>query len=185
MDRSFTRREYHLVARLLLPYINHIPWLSLTHDAQQLNRFLDECLMIARTHVNLLSQRSLSIAGCGLVANSLIRSRIWHCSRTLPVSLSFLRCFHSIIGQLINNRSIPRISFKSLARPRSEGGMAILDPVFQHSALPRWLLPLLGFDSSASKSFALLILAHVLRTACDTPTVFNPSSLPGPAYICS
>ncbi|KAL1926773.1 hypothetical protein VTP01DRAFT_5419 [Rhizomucor pusillus] len=65
--------------------------------------------------------------------------------------------------------------FESLARPRSEGGMAILDPVFQHSALQlHWLLPLLGFDSS----FALPILAHVLRTACDTPVASVPLVFP-------
>lgn len=73
----------------------------LNNSAQQLNRFLESRLDTVRKHVQLLSQRSLSIVGRALVANALLLSRMWHCLRIVPVPVSFLQHLRSLVGRFI------------------------------------------------------------------------------------
>ncbi|KAG0752508.1 hypothetical protein G6F16_013150 [Rhizopus arrhizus] len=113
----------------------------LTSSKAQMKNFLDDLLHSIQQQADYLSQRNLSVLGRGVVANSLILSRIWHSLRVLAPTNAFLSKIRSVVIQFLSQRTFPAVSFKSCQRPRKEGGLAVLDPTTQHAALQlRWLL---------------------------------------------
>lgn len=69
----------------------------LTSSPAQLATFLDELLGSTRLIAHCLASRRLSVQGRGLIANTLILSRIWHCLRVLAVPGYFLAKIRSIV----------------------------------------------------------------------------------------
>ena len=109
------------------------------------------------------SQRQLSIRGRATVLNSLIYSKLWHVLRLSTFTKSQMSIIRGIGSSFVNHRIFPKFAFNLLRAPRSQGGLALLDPVDQQLALQwRWLYPLLGSDnSSMSTSVALRTLRFV------------------------
>ncbi|KAG1278926.1 hypothetical protein G6F66_011976 [Rhizopus arrhizus] len=125
----------------------------LTSSSAQLTTFLDEMLGSTRLIVHHLASRRLSVQGRGLIANTLILSRVWHSLRVLAVSAYFLDKIRSIVYQFITSKSFPKVSFDTCRRPRKEGGLAVLDPATQLHALQlRWLRPLVQPDAESNYS---------------------------------
>ncbi|ORE04968.1 hypothetical protein BCV72DRAFT_182495, partial [Rhizopus microsporus var. microsporus] len=83
----------------------------LTSSSTQMMTFLDELLGSTRLIAHRLASRGLSVQGRGLIANTLILSRIWHCLRILTVPAYFLAKIRAIVDQFINFRSFPKVSF--------------------------------------------------------------------------
>jgi hypothetical protein len=137
----------------------------LTSSSAQLTTFLDETLGSTRLIVHRLAFRRLSVQGRGLIANTLILSRVWHSLRVLAVHAYFLDKIRSISDQFINSKPFPKVSFDTCRHPRKEGGLAVLDPATQLHALQlRWLRPLAQPDaeSNYNHSFALQALQYCL-----------------------
>ncbi|KAG1325302.1 hypothetical protein G6F62_008624 [Rhizopus arrhizus] len=107
----------------------------LTSSSAQLTAFLDEMLGSTRLIVHCLAFRRLSVQGRGLIANTLILSRVWHSLHVLAVPAYFLDKIRSIVDQFINSKSFPKVSFDTCRRPRKEGGLTVLDPATQLHAL--------------------------------------------------
>ncbi|KAI8138605.1 hypothetical protein BJV82DRAFT_523146, partial [Fennellomyces sp. T-0311] len=121
----------------------------------------------------------LSIAGRGLVASSLLLSRVWHTTRILAVPQTFLQKLRSIIIKFLAHKAFPAVSFATCTRPRREGGLGVLDPFAQHAALQlRWVLSLLHIDSPIPSSFAMPFISYCIRSFTGTvdtaiPLVFS------------
>ncbi|KAI9337343.1 hypothetical protein BD770DRAFT_373662 [Pilaira anomala] len=91
-----------------------------------------------------------------MVLNSLILSKLWHVLRIISVPSSFFKSVQSIISNFINFRTFPKISFYTACLPRSHGGLGLLNPAVQQSALQvRWLHPLLSTKTSALQTDVL------------------------------
>lgn len=56
----------------------------LYHNQHQLLQYLDEIKFKISRHPTILKGRNLSIKGAGMVANSLLLSRLWHVLRVIP-----------------------------------------------------------------------------------------------------
>lgn len=138
-----------------------------------------DLLATLRTHAQRLSQRNLSVLGRGLVANSLLLSRLWHSTRVLPLTQSYLLQARSIIIKFLSHRTFPAVSFATCTRSRREGGLAVLDPLAQHSAVKLcWLLPLLIPSRDTSTSFLPAILRYCLAALCSAPSHLLPLVFP-------
>ncbi|KAG1448084.1 hypothetical protein G6F56_009048 [Rhizopus delemar] len=160
----------------------------LTSSKNQLKRFFEDLIENCQLHALNLSQRNLSILGRGLVANSLILSRIWHAIRVLSPPQSFFSQVRSVIIKFLARKSFPPVRFSICQRPKKEGGIAVLDPAAQHATLQlRWLHPLLSPSvyPERSTNFALSILRYCIRELSQSihhllPLVFperRPSSM--------
>ncbi|KAI9265069.1 hypothetical protein BDA99DRAFT_423288, partial [Phascolomyces articulosus] len=68
-----------------------------------------------------------SIQGRGLIANSLLLSKIWHCIRILPITKTYMRQLRSIVYKFVIQKAFPPFSFATCARFLKEGGLAVLD----------------------------------------------------------
>ncbi|ORE05765.1 hypothetical protein BCV72DRAFT_330122, partial [Rhizopus microsporus var. microsporus] len=115
--------------------------------------------------------------GRGLIVNTLILSRIWHCLCVLTVPAYFLAKVRSIVDQFINFRSFPKVSFDTSRRLRKEGDLADLDPATQLHALQlRWLRSLIQLDteSNYNHSFALQTLQYCLCSFSGSPSPILP-----------
>ncbi|KAG1546735.1 hypothetical protein G6F49_010411 [Rhizopus delemar] len=133
----------------------------LTSSAQQMSSYLDSLIVKLEKHATILSQRRLSILGRSMVANSLLLSRVWHNIRVLSPPQSFFQRLRT--------------------RPRNEGGIAVLDPSKQHSALQlRWLIPLLLPPDQATNpdSFAASLMKYTLCALSSAPSSVLPLLLP-------
>ncbi|KAG0931878.1 hypothetical protein G6F57_010736 [Rhizopus arrhizus] len=118
----------------------------LTSSSAQLTTFLDETLGSTRLIVIVLPSGD---------------SRL----RVLAVHAYFLDKIRSIVGQFINSKSFPKVSFDTCRHPRKKDGLAVLDPATQLHALQlRWLRPLAQPDaeSNYNHSFALQALQYCL-----------------------
>ncbi|CDH53913.1 hypothetical protein RO3G_14532 [Lichtheimia corymbifera JMRC:FSU:9682] len=136
----------------------------LTSSKHQLELFLDQLLQDLTSACNQHSQRTLSIRGRATVANSLILSRIWHVLRLTPTTTVFLNQLKSVIGKFLMRNIFPRVAFTTLCRSRSHGGIGILDPVTQQSALQtRWIQELLSFSTDEWSPHTHVLYHHLLR----------------------
>jgi len=96
------------------------------------------------TATQIHSQRHLSIRGRVTVLNSLIYSRLWHVMRLTTFTKAQLLSLRSLGTTFVNQRTFPRFSFDTLSRPRSAGGVGLLDPLAQQQALQwHWVCPIL------------------------------------------
>ncbi|KAI9260764.1 hypothetical protein BDA99DRAFT_582583, partial [Phascolomyces articulosus] len=123
-----------------------------------------------------LLARSLSIQGRGLIANSLLLSKVWNCIRILPITKTYLRQLHSIIYKFVTRKAFPPVSFATCTGSRKEGELAVLDPLVQHPALQlRWVLPLLEAASTEeSNSFIFTFIHHCLQLYSQASSPLYP-----------
>ncbi|KAG2219293.1 hypothetical protein INT45_011308 [Circinella minor] len=100
--------------------------------------------------------------------------KIWHSICILPVTKTYLTQIRSIVYQFVTKKVFPPVSFSTCSRPKKEGGVAILDPTVQHSALQlRWILPLIDYADD-NHSFLLDIFRHCLKLFSGTKSAIYP-----------
>ncbi|KAG2192649.1 hypothetical protein INT47_006907 [Mucor saturninus] len=77
--------------------------------------------------------------------------------------MSFFKSMQSVISKFINFRIFPKISFATACSSRSCGGLGVLDPVLQQSALQlRWLQPLMSSPTDIFVSVTPHVKSFVL-----------------------
>jgi hypothetical protein len=106
----------------------------LYHNQDQLLVFLDEIKVKILRHSNFLRQRHLSIRGSGLVANSLLLSRVWHLLRVVPAPVKWLNEVKSLVCNFLLP-FWPRPAWSNLCLPRKLGGVGLVDIKDQSLAL--------------------------------------------------
>ena len=149
----------------------------LTSSTQQMSKYLDSIITKIERHANILSQRGLSILGRSMIANTLLLSRIWHSIRVLCPPQSFFQRIRSVIIKFLRYKNFPSVKFQDCRRPRNEGGIAILDPAMQHSALQlRWLIPMLQstHPTSTQESFTTSLMRYYLCVLTSSPSAVLP-----------
>ncbi|CDH60772.1 hypothetical protein RO3G_01429 [Lichtheimia corymbifera JMRC:FSU:9682] len=152
----------------------------LNSTADQLDQFLQLLLEKVKAHVNILKSRSLSIRGKALTANSLILSRLWYCLRILPSTQQFLNQITSIIIQYLQGKTLPKVSFMTCCRPKTEGGLGILHPIHHLLSLQlRWILPLISLHHAyPDSSLADPYLRVCIQSFCNTLSPVIPILFP-------
>ncbi|KAG0857857.1 hypothetical protein G6F26_001914 [Rhizopus arrhizus] len=78
---------------------------------------------------------------------------------------------------LDNTKNFPSVKFQDYRKPRNEGGIAILDPAMQYSALQlRWLIPMLQstHTTSIQESFVASLMRYYLCVLTLSPSVILP-----------
>lgn len=114
------------------------------HSPCQRDVFLNSLLSKLESACNIHSHRSLSFRGRVPISNCLLLSKLWYVLRVVTVPKQFLSSVVSLISGFVSRRCFPRISFATMTLPRKFGGLGLLDPFVQQSALQfRWILPLL------------------------------------------
>lgn len=105
------------------------------------NSFITEIKQYCLIHIH----RNLTLRGRATILNSLLYSKLWHIMRIFTFTKAQLKTIQQIGASFINNNvKITRFSFNTLTLPRNKGGLNLIDPVIQASALQwRWLRPLL------------------------------------------
>ncbi|KAG2193794.1 hypothetical protein INT47_009936 [Mucor saturninus] len=80
-------------------YVGAVRYLGfpLYHTSTQLDTFLDDLRLKILRYSNILSQGNLSLRGSGLVANSLLLSRLWHIPRVVSVPARWLNSVQDLI----------------------------------------------------------------------------------------
>ncbi|CDH61037.1 hypothetical protein RO3G_01611 [Lichtheimia corymbifera JMRC:FSU:9682] len=106
----------------------------LYHNQQQLLQFLDGIKLKISRHVNLLKGRNLSVQGAGMVANSLLLSRLWHVLRVIPAPDKWLREIKAIVRRFVLP-FWPAPAWDTICLPRRFGGLGIIDIENQALAL--------------------------------------------------
>lgn len=123
----------------------------LFHAPHQRDVFLTSLLSKLEHACNIHSHRSLSFRGRVTITNSLLLSKLWYVLRVVTVPKTFLSSVVSLVSGFISRRCFPRISFATMTLPRKSGGLGLLNPFVQQSALQlRWILPLLASSNLAS-----------------------------------
>jgi hypothetical protein len=122
----------------------------LYHTDVQLLHFLDAIKVKLERHANMLRQRHLSIRGTGLVANSLLLSKVYHLLRVVPVPDKWLLEVKVVIRKYLLS-FWPAPSWSSLCLPRKHGGVGLVDIQDQSFALhlvyvQRLLRPMVSRD---------------------------------------
>ena len=129
----------------------------LYHTESQLQDYLDGVLVKVQRHSNLLKQRNLSIRGAGLVANSLLLSKVYHVLRVVPgggATESWVMALKKVVRDyLVSFR--PGVAWSTLCLPRKFGGVGLVDIADQSLALhlvylQRLLHPLSSSDFVSS-----------------------------------
>ncbi|CAO3630098.1 unnamed protein product [Mucor fragilis] len=109
----------------------------LYHTESQLQDYLDGVLVKVQRHSNLLKQRNLSIRGAGLVANSLLLSKVYHLLRVVPgggATESWVKALKKVVREfLVSFR--PAVAWSTLCLPRKFGGVGLVDIADQSLAL--------------------------------------------------
>ncbi|OAD80080.1 CCHC-type zinc finger transcription factor [Phycomyces blakesleeanus NRRL 1555(-)] len=68
---------------------------------------------------------------------------LWHVLRVVSLPMSFFQKIRSIMGSFLQRGTFPPISLDTFCLPRMQGGLGIIDPKTQQSALQlRWLQPI-------------------------------------------
>ncbi|KAI7899274.1 uncharacterized protein BX663DRAFT_522050, partial [Cokeromyces recurvatus] len=140
----------------------------LCSSTKQRDSFLDKILSNIKIACDIHRLRLLSVRGRSTVLNSLILSKLWHVLRVLSVPASFFKSVQSIISNFINFRIFPKVSFNTACLPRSLGGLGLLNPSLQQSALQlRWLYPILStstddLDSNDSAISGSIVLSRII-----------------------
>ena len=109
----------------------------LYHNESQLQDYLNGVLVKVQRHSNLLKQRNLSIRGAGLVANSLLLSKVYHLLRVVPgggATESWVMALKKVVREyLVPFR--PGVAWSTLCIPRKFGGVGLVDIADQSLAL--------------------------------------------------
>ncbi|KAG2198156.1 hypothetical protein INT46_000593 [Mucor plumbeus] len=153
----------------------------LYHTDSQLKNYLDGVLVKVQRHSNILKQRNLSIRGAGLVANSLLLSKVYHLLRVVPggrTTDSWVRDLKKVVGEyMVSFR--PGAAWSTLCLPRKFGGVGLVDISDQSLALHLTYLQRLLRPSSLSGFVSpWLVYAFQVYTGHKSilPWLFFPST---------
>lgn len=149
----------------------------LTSNKQQLKNYLLSIIVKVEQHTNILSQRNLSIQGRSMVANTLLLSRIWHSIRVISPPLEFFGKIRTLLIRFLKHKNFPFVKFKDCQRARNEGGISILDPNKQHTALQlQWLIPMLNVPQTTcnTDSFATDMMNYYICRLTASPSPILP-----------
>ncbi|KAG1549423.1 hypothetical protein G6F49_009600 [Rhizopus delemar] len=116
-----------------------------------------------------------------MVTNSLLLSRICHDIMVFSPPRNFFQRRHTVIILVLKQKNFQYVKFQDCQRPRNEGGITILDPSTQHSALQlRWLTPLfLSSDQAFNPdSFATSLMRYTLCALSFAPSPVLPLLFP-------
>ncbi|CDH61168.1 hypothetical protein RO3G_01611 [Lichtheimia corymbifera JMRC:FSU:9682] len=113
-----------------LRYLGYPLW----HNNTQLQHYLTEVKGKVARHASILKARNLSLRGAGMVANSLLLSKLWHVLRVVPVPTGWL----DEVKQIIRSFLLPfwpTPSWDTLCLPRRFGGVGLVNLHHQSKAL--------------------------------------------------
>lgn len=106
----------------------------LYHNHTQLQHYLTEIKGKISRHANILKARHLSVRGAGMIANSLLLSKLWHILRVVPVPSGWL----DEVKQIVRSFLLPfwpSPSWDSMCLPRRFGGVGLVNIHDQSKAL--------------------------------------------------
>lgn len=103
-------------------------------NTQQLSAFLSTIKTKISVQANLLKERHLSVRGSSLIANSLLLSQLWHLLRVVPVTKTWLLEIRGIIRKFVLP-FWPAPSWDKICLPKVHGGLSVVDPTAQRTAL--------------------------------------------------
>jgi hypothetical protein len=109
----------------------------LYHTNSQLKNYLDGVLVKVQRHSNILNQRNLSIRGAGLVANSLLLSKVYHLLHVVlggRTTVSWVRGLKKVVREYVVSFR-PSVAWSALCLPRKFGGVGLVDISDQSLAL--------------------------------------------------
>ncbi|CDS10942.1 hypothetical protein LRAMOSA11428 [Lichtheimia ramosa] len=106
----------------------------LHHNQHQLLQYLDEIKLKISRHATLLKGRNLSVQGTGMVANSLLLSRLWHVLRVIPAPVKWLHEIKAIVRNFVLP-FWPAPAWDTICLPRRFGGLGLIDIENQAFAL--------------------------------------------------
>jgi exonuclease III len=139
---------------------------AICSSANQRASYATSIISMLRSYCLMHSQRSLTYRGRVTVINSLLFSKLWHVMRIFTFSPPEIKQMQQIAATFINNGAIiTRFSFDHLILPIDHGGLNLLDPAKQASALQwRWIYHLI---SPQQTSLRLMPSIPVLRATLD------------------
>lgn len=150
---------------------------QLYSNLTQRNFAFTTLLQSLRNICHLYMQRNLSLRGRVTVINTLIFSKLWHVLRLSPLTQAQFQQLRSLASSFINQRIFPKISFDTMILPRQQGGLGLIDPATQQSALQwKWILPLLQSDHTYSSTTApqqspsIPLLRYYMQHYYSSPT---------------
>ncbi|KAI8977660.1 hypothetical protein BDF20DRAFT_913969 [Mycotypha africana] len=121
------------------------------------------------TPERIFTQRQLSIRGRATIVNSLLFSKLWYVLRLTPFNQNQLHKLRQVGTAFINRGIFPKLSLEQLTSPRSQGGLATLDPNLQQSALVwRWLGLLLRTTDSSRLTVVMTYLLYTFKWFCKS-----------------
>ncbi|KAI8969815.1 hypothetical protein BDB01DRAFT_731864, partial [Pilobolus umbonatus] len=100
----------------------------------QLKTYLNEIKVKMIRHSYILRGRHLSVRGSGLVANSLLLSKLYHLLRVIPVPHKWLSEVKAVVRKFVFP-FFPATSWTALTSPRKFGGVCLVDLIDQSHAL--------------------------------------------------
>ncbi|KAJ8656559.1 hypothetical protein O0I10_007636 [Lichtheimia ornata] len=106
----------------------------LFHNNSQLGNYLADIKGKIMRHANILKSRHLSIRGAGMVANSLLLSKLWHIMRVVPVPKYWLKEVKTVVRSFLLP-FWPAPSWDTMCLPRRFGGVGLVDLKAQSRAL--------------------------------------------------
>jgi hypothetical protein len=157
---------------------------------------LDGVLVKVQRHSNILKQRNLSIRGAGLVANSLLLSKVYHLLRVVPggrTTDSWVRNLKKVVREyMVSFR--PGVAWSTLCLPRKFGGVGLVDIADQSLTLHLvYLQRLLRPPSFSDFVAAWLVYAFQVYTgrksilpwfSFSDKFKYHVSSVPVLIYLC-
>lgn len=151
----------------------HLGWIQLIRDRdqqpiiqlgypiysslRQLKGFFDELLTKIVEHVHILKGRHLSIAGKGLITNTLLISKLWHVLRVIPASSTWIKKVKLCVTTY-NMPFWPRSAWITMCRSEGCDGHGIIDiqqqPFLLHMTYVQQILKKhkTGFQADVSNS---------------------------------
>ncbi|SAL96925.1 hypothetical protein, partial, partial [Absidia glauca] len=106
----------------------------LYNSPAQLTTFLTGLTNKLERHINIVKGRNLSVKGKAIVVNSLLLARIWHVTRVTIVPQKWIQAVDKLVREYICT-FYPRPSLNFLCRPKTEGGLGIINTRDQILAL--------------------------------------------------
>ena len=93
------------------------------------------CVKAIKTHRQMLNSRKLTLYQRSLYANSCMLSKIWYLSHVYPLTMYFAKEINKTIFPYIWNGNYEPVSRVTLFRPKSEGGLGILNCYIQSKVI--------------------------------------------------
>ncbi|KAI8373351.1 hypothetical protein BD560DRAFT_369110 [Blakeslea trispora] len=146
----------------------------------------EQLLNTVQSVCKICAQHNLSIRSRVAIANSIVLTKLWHTLRVVAFPQLFFRRLRLVVCQFVNRGIKPGFKYAHFCKPRSEGGLGLLDPqVQQHCLISRW--PKLALTTSDSSSICQAYLQHTIRQhycigspsllSCCFPALRPPASM--------